>query len=84
MTEDQKQDEQQTEAEATDEDEQAREEVKKLEEEGPPDKLEDWPTGTVLRSSWPQPANTTSAAAIAARDLRTLAVYPPRAVVQPA
>ena len=45
MTEDQKQDEQKTEAEATDADEEAREEVKKLEEEGPPDKLEDWPTG---------------------------------------
>ena len=45
MTEDQKQDEKQTEAEATDEDEEARQEVRKLEEDGPPDKLEDWPTG---------------------------------------
>jgi hypothetical protein len=28
-----------------DEDEKAKEEIKKLEEEGPPEKLEDWPTG---------------------------------------
>ena len=33
------------EAKAQDDDEAAKEEVKKLEEEGPPEKLEDWPTG---------------------------------------
>ena len=32
-------------ADRDDEDEQAKEEVRKLEEEGPPEKLEDWPTG---------------------------------------
>jgi hypothetical protein len=32
-------------SEAEDEDEQAKQEIKKLEEEGPPEKLEDWPTG---------------------------------------
>ena len=29
----------------TDENEKAKEEIKKLEEEGPPEKLEDWPSG---------------------------------------
>jgi hypothetical protein len=32
-------------ADAEDEDEKAKEEIHKLEEDGPPEKLEDWPTG---------------------------------------
>jgi hypothetical protein len=36
---------QESKADSEDEDQQAREEIKQLEEEGPPDKLEDWPTG---------------------------------------
>jgi hypothetical protein len=36
---------QEAKADAGDEDEEAKQEIKKLEEEGPPEKLEDWPTG---------------------------------------